>query len=65
MDPHFKSLWIMENYVGHGEAICFASHYDVKTIMPLLMTCFDQLNPNSQGCGTTVNVPTPHFEQKK
>jgi hypothetical protein len=55
----------MENYVGHGEAICFASHYDVKTIMPLLMTCFDQLNPNSQGCGTTVNVPTPHFEQKK
>ncbi len=23
MDPHFKSFWIVENFVGHGNAICF------------------------------------------
>jgi hypothetical protein len=50
----------MENYVGCGEAICLASQYDVKTIIPLLMTCFDQLNPTSQGCGTIIDVPTFH-----
>jgi hypothetical protein len=65
LDPHFKSLRIMENYVGHGETICLASKYDVKIIIPLLMTCFDQLNPTSQGYGTIIDVPTFHFEQKK
>jgi hypothetical protein len=40
LDPRFKSLQIMENYVGCGEAICLASQDDVKTIIPLLMTCF-------------------------
>ncbi len=54
LDPHFKFLQIMENYVGHGEAICLASQYDVKKIQ-LLMTCFDQLNPTSQGCGTIID----------
>jgi hypothetical protein len=47
-----------------GETICLASQYDVKTIIPLLVTCFDQLNPTSQGCGTIIDLPTPHFEQK-
>ncbi len=65
LDPRFKSLQIMEFYVGCGEAICFASQYDVKTIIPLFMTCFDQLNLTSQGRGIIVDVPTPHFEQKK
>ncbi len=61
LDPHFKFLQIMENYLGCGEAICLASQYDVKTIIPLLMICFDQLNPTSQGCGTIIDVPTLHL----
>jgi hypothetical protein len=48
LDPHFKSLKIVENYVGLGATICLASKYDTKTTIPLLMACFDQLNPTSQ-----------------
>jgi hypothetical protein len=38
LDPHFKSLQIMEKYVGCGETIYFISEYDVKAMIPLLMT---------------------------
>ncbi len=41
LDPHFKSLWVTKNYVGCEESICVAFEYDVKTMIPLLMTCFD------------------------
>jgi hypothetical protein len=33
LDPYFKSLWVMENFVGHGNAIHFATKYDVKEFM--------------------------------
>jgi hypothetical protein len=38
LDPHFKFLQIVENYVGCGKTICFASEYDVKAMIPLFMT---------------------------
>jgi hypothetical protein len=42
LEIYFKSLWVMENFVGHGNAIHFASKYDVKIIhVPLFMTIFD------------------------
>lgn len=53
----WKIIW------GVGEAICLASQYDVKTIIALRMTCFDQLNPTSQGCGTIIDVPTLHLNK--
>jgi len=34
LDPHFKSLQVVENYEGRGEAICFASEYDAKIVIP-------------------------------
>ncbi len=56
LDPHFKYLSIIENYVGHGATICFAYEYDAKVVIPLLMTCFDQLNLISQACATVIDL---------
>jgi hypothetical protein len=42
--------------VGHGATIHFAFEYDAKVMIPLLMACFDQLNPTSQTCATIIDV---------
>ncbi len=57
LDPHFKYLWIIENYVGHGATICFAFEYDAKVVIPLLMAYFDRLNLASQAYATIIDVP--------
>jgi hypothetical protein len=44
LDPHYKSLWVFENYVGHKQAIHLAFKYDMKEVIPLLMTNFGRLN---------------------
>jgi hypothetical protein len=44
LDPHFKSLQVVESFVGCGNAICLAIEFDVKEVIPLLMIVFDQLN---------------------
>ncbi len=38
LDPPYKSLQVVENYVGRGNAIRLASKYDMKEVNPLLMT---------------------------
>jgi hypothetical protein len=35
----------MESFVGHRNAICLATKYDEKEVIPFLMTIFDRLNP--------------------
>ncbi len=50
LDLHFKSLCVVENLLGCGNAIRPAIEYDAKIVIPLLMVCFEQLNP------TTVNA---------
>ncbi len=66
LDLCFKSLQIVENYVGHcGVIFCFASKYDTKVMIPLLMAWFDWLNPTSQTCATTTDVPNFQFEKKE
>jgi hypothetical protein len=44
LDPRYKSLLVVENYMGHGNAICLAFKYDMKENIPLLMTIFKRLN---------------------
>ncbi len=44
LDPHYKSLRIIENYVGQGNTICLACEYDMKEVISLLMTIFERLN---------------------
>ncbi len=41
LDPCFKTLRIVKNYVGHGVVIHFVSKYDAKVMIPLLIVCFD------------------------
>jgi hypothetical protein len=45
LDPRFKYLKVVENYVGRGACICLATEYDVNAIISLLMTMFEVLNP--------------------
>ncbi len=37
-----------ESYVGHTNVIYLVVEYDVKEMIPLLMTIFEQLNPTIQ-----------------
>jgi hypothetical protein len=39
LDPRFKSLRLVENYVGCGATIHFVSKCDAKAVIPLLMAC--------------------------
>jgi len=45
LDPHYKSLRFIENYVGGGNAIHFTLEYDMKEVIPILMRNFEKLNP--------------------
>jgi hypothetical protein len=56
LDPHFKSLQVMKSFVGYNNAICIAIEYDVKEVIPLLMTLFYQLNPTIEA------IVTPRYE---
>jgi len=64
LDPYFKILQVVKNYVAHGEVICFAFEYDGKIMIPLLMIFFDQLNPISQACAIIFDVHVFQFEEK-
>jgi hypothetical protein len=48
LDPHHKSLQVVENYVGRGFEIYLASKYDLKEVIPFMMTTFERLNPSIQ-----------------
>jgi hypothetical protein len=53
LDPQFKSLQVVENLVGHGNAIQLASKNDLKPMIPFLMVCFEALNPTAKACTST------------
>ncbi len=44
LDPRFKSLHVMESFMGCGNAIYLAIEFDVKEVIPFLMIVFDWLN---------------------
>ncbi len=48
LDSCYKSLQVVEIYVGRGNVICLASKYDMKKVIPLLMITFERLNPSIQ-----------------
>ncbi len=50
LDPRFKSLRVVENYVGHGACICLVAEYDANAVIPILMIMFEVLNPIVQAC---------------
>ncbi len=65
LDLHFKSLQIVENYVGLGATIRLASEYDKKIVIPLLMACFDPLNPTSQDVQLLLMCSILNLKKKK
>ncbi len=54
LDPRFKSLKVVENYVGHGACIPFVVEQDANVVIPLLMIVFEVLNPIVQACAIEV-----------
>jgi len=62
LDPWFKHLYVVENYVGWGNIICLACEYDVKGVIPFLMVCFHQLNLIVQEW--SVNGPNEEFNEE-
>jgi hypothetical protein len=50
--------------VGCGDVIRLASEYDVKVVIPLLMVCFDKLNPiTNTYVVVVVDVASPKLEK--
>jgi hypothetical protein len=45
LDLCFNSLRFVENLLGCGNAIRLAIEYDPRIVIPILMVCFEQLNP--------------------
>jgi hypothetical protein len=50
LDFLFKHLCVVENYVSCGNTISLHFEYNVKVIIPFLMTCFHWLNFIVQEC---------------
>ncbi len=53
-DLRFKSLKVVENYVGCGACICLVVEYDANAVIHLLMTMFEVLNLIVQACAVEV-----------
>jgi hypothetical protein len=39
-----------QNLLGHGDVIQLSYEYDLKDVIPFLMTCFESLNLNIKTC---------------
>ncbi len=63
LEPHFKTLHIMKSLVGCGNANWLAFEYDAKDVIPLLMVCFEWLNPNTIAFVTTTNDMELEFDE--
>jgi hypothetical protein len=56
LDPCFKFLHVVDNLLGHGNAIWLAITYDARIVIPPLMVCFEWLNLTIINTSTTVAV---------
>ncbi len=54
LDPRFKPLKVVENYVGCGACICLTIENDANAVIPLLMITFEVLNPFVHACAIEV-----------
>jgi len=66
LDPRFKSLRIVDNLLGCGNAIQLATKYDARIVIPLLMVCFERLDPTTMNAfvvATTIDVVGEEFEE--
>jgi hypothetical protein len=54
LDPRFKSLRVVENYVGRRAYICLVVEYDANVVIFFLITAFEVLNLIVQTCAIEV-----------
>jgi hypothetical protein len=54
LDPRFKSLRVVDNYVEHEACICLVVEYDANIIIPLLTIVFEVLNSTVEACAIEV-----------
>ncbi len=66
LDPYYKSLRSVGNYVGCVNAICLVFEYDMKKVIPFLMTNFERLNLSIQAevVGLVDGLPIEEDETK-
>jgi hypothetical protein len=65
LDLRFKFLHVMENLLGHGNAIRSATKYDVR-IVTILMVFFERMNLttiNASIAIATIDVVGEEFEE--
>jgi len=64
LDSCFKSLGVVESFMGCGNAICFITEYDVKEVILVLIIFFYQLNPIVEAIITPCDEPTFQMEKE-
>jgi hypothetical protein len=47
LDPRFKGLGLVIQYVGKEKTLKIASHYDTQVLFPLLVCAYKVLNPTN------------------
>ncbi len=45
LDPHFKNMKVILDFVGHAHAIQIVTNYDINIVCPLLLQVFFHLKP--------------------
>jgi len=40
LDPHFKNMKVIQDFVGHAHAIQIMTHSNLKIVCPLLLHVF-------------------------
>jgi len=49
LDPHYKGLGLVINYVGKERALGITGEYDTVVLFSLLISTYKVLNPNDVG----------------
>ncbi len=63
LDPRFKALRIVESLAKCKNATKLTFEYDAKVVIPLLMVCFERLNPIAITYAITTNDVKLEFEK--
>jgi hypothetical protein len=58
LDPHFKGIDCIMDYIGKDQAIILVQQYDELIVMPLLKDVMRFLNPNQT---TSSILPSPEL----
>lgn len=58
LDPRFKGLGLLCDYVGAERVVDIVSGYDNLVLLPILMQCYKRLHPTAQS--QELVIPVSH-----